>query len=124
MLGTILLIVLILLLLGALPAWPYSAWLGLLSERRARPRSGGHLGPSASEGHLVSRLQTRERVANENSRLVPFLVRSAALRGFSSRGAPTTEVTSQPSSRLRGFQAVGQLLSIAGLTRQEGVNVR
>ena len=32
--GTILLIILILLLVGALPSWPYSCGLGLLSERR------------------------------------------------------------------------------------------
>jgi len=33
---TLLLIILVLLLIGALPAWPYSTGWGLLSERRTR----------------------------------------------------------------------------------------
>ena len=37
MLGTILLIILILILIGALPTWPLQQRLGLLPERRRRP---------------------------------------------------------------------------------------
>lgn len=35
--GTILLILLVLFLIGALPAWPYSRRWGLLPEQRYRP---------------------------------------------------------------------------------------
>ena len=38
MLGTILVIILILLLVGALPTWPYSTGWGLLSRRGTRYR--------------------------------------------------------------------------------------
>ena len=34
--GTILLILLILLLIGALPAWPYSSGMGILAQWRTR----------------------------------------------------------------------------------------
>jgi hypothetical protein len=47
MLGTILLIILILILIGALPRWPYSTGWGLLPQRRRGPNPDYRRGPVA-----------------------------------------------------------------------------
>ena len=55
MLGTILLIILILILIGALPTWPLQQRLGLLPERRRRPDPDHRDHPAADGTHLTSR---------------------------------------------------------------------
>ena len=52
--GTILLIVLILLLIGALPSWPYSSGWGYYPSGGIGPDRGGCLGPFTSGTHLGS----------------------------------------------------------------------
>ena len=44
-LGTILLIILILLLIGVFPTWPHSRGMGLWTQRRARADSDHLTGP-------------------------------------------------------------------------------
>ena len=51
--STILLIVLILLLIGALPTWPYSAGSGLLSDRRPWPAGSDRADSRLVQTHLV-----------------------------------------------------------------------
>ena len=68
--GTILLIILILLLIGALPAWPHSRGLGLLSHRRTRLDSYDRNNPGADARHLsriADVLSTRPSTAARES---------------------------------------------------------
>jgi len=52
-LGTILLIVLILALVGALPMWPYKFGLGLLPDRRLRPARRDHPRSAVARQDLI-----------------------------------------------------------------------
>ena len=52
-LGTILLIILVLMLIGAIPAWPHSKVVGLWAERRARAGID-HRDYSVADGAVVT----------------------------------------------------------------------
>ena len=54
MLGTILLVIVILMLLGALPTWPHSRQWGYYSERRAWPGPGDSDHPAALGSDLIA----------------------------------------------------------------------
>jgi Protein of unknown function (DUF3309) len=54
--GLILLIVLILLLIGAVPSWPYSRNWGLLAQRRSRARRADRFDPAAPGKDLGRKL--------------------------------------------------------------------
>lgn len=87
--GLILLIVLIILLLGAVPAWPYSRNWGIWTERWTRPAGSDRADPVVAQsvlswdGSLPLRIQIVHALWHFQSRSEEGVLRSPCLRtGF------------------------------------------